>query len=73
MIANDRVYRDRSVVWNLFDEILADGDQPRDYENNAREIASVYFRDRGSKTQLFFANAARDIFASTRMPGRNSY
>lgn len=65
VIANDKAYRNRSVVWNLFDEILADGDQPQDYENNAREIASVYFRDRGSKMQPFFANAARDIFAST--------
>lgn len=65
VIANHKDYRDRSVVWNIFLEILADGDDPRDIETNAREIAGVYFRDRGSKLQPFFANAARDIFAAT--------
>lgn len=64
LIGNDSRFRDRSAVWNLFDEILADGEQPVDYEANAREIASILFKDRGSKTQPFFANAARDIFAS---------
>ena len=65
ILANDRTFRDRSAVWNIFDEILIDGKQPIDYEVNAREIASVLFKDRGSKTQPFFANAARDIFANT--------
>lgn len=65
VLANHRDYRDRSVIWNIFPEILADGNNPQDIENNAREIAGVYFRDRGSKMQPFFANAARDIFAAT--------
>ncbi len=64
IIGNDKRYRDSSVTWNIFDEILADGNQPVDYEGNAREIANVLFKDRGSKTQPFFANAARDIFAN---------
>lgn len=64
IIGNDRRYRDRSVVWNIFDEILADGNSEIDYEANAREIANVLFKDRASKTQPFFANAARDIFAN---------
>lgn len=64
VIGNDSRYRDESVTWNLFEEVLADGPLPADYEANAREIASVLFRDRGSKTQPFFANAARDIFAN---------
>lgn len=63
ILGNDRRYRQKSVTWNLFDEILADGNDPIDYEANAREIARVLFQDRGSKTQPFFANAARDIFA----------
>lgn len=65
IIANDLVNRHRSAVWNLFLDVLADGDDPRNYESNAREIAAEYFRDRGSQTQPFFAKAARDIFAST--------
>ena len=64
MIGNDSAHRDRSDVWNIFEEILADGSDPVDYEANAREIANVLFKDRGSKTQPFFADAARDIFAN---------
>ena len=63
-LGNSREFRDISVTWNIFDEILVDGDAPRDYEPNAREIAKVLFHDRGSKQQPFFANAARDIFAN---------
>lgn len=63
VIGNDRRFRDRSVTWNIFDEVLVDGDLPADYEANAREIASILFKDRGSQTQPFFCNAARDIFS----------
>ena len=64
IIGNDRRFRNKSVSWNIFDEILADSDQPIDYESNAREISSILFKDRGSKSQPFFCNAARDIFAN---------
>ncbi len=64
VIANDRAHRDQSDIWNLFLEVTADGNDPVDVEANAREIAAVYFRDRGSKMQPFFAKAARDIFAA---------
>lgn len=63
ILGNGREYRDKSVSWNIFDEVLADGDNPVDYELNAREIAMDLFKDRGSVSQPFFANAARDIFA----------
>lgn len=73
IIGNSESFRNRSVVWNIFDEILVDDDGKvpskddgeSNYETNAKEIAAVIFRDRGSKTQPFFANAARDIFANT--------
>lgn len=64
VIGNDNRYRDESITWNIFEEVLADGSLPADYEANAREIANVLFKDRGSKTQPFFSNAARDIFAN---------
>ena len=64
VIGNDKRYRDVSAVWNIFDEVLADGNQPVDYEANAREIANVLFKDRGSKTQPFFANMQRNCYCS---------
>lgn len=65
IIGNSPQFRGRSVTWNIFDEVLADGDDPVDYEANAREIAHVLFEGRGSATQPFFCNAARDTFAHT--------
>lgn len=65
IIGNGKQYRASSAVWNIFGEVLADGNDPIDYEANAREIASVLFKDRGSQSQPFFSNAARDIFSST--------
>ena len=58
-------FREYSERWNVFDEILVDGSDEEEIEANAREISSVLFKDRGSKTQPFFANAARDILAGT--------
>lgn len=65
VLGSSRQFRDRSAVWNIFEEILADGENPLDYEANAREIAAVLFEGRGSATQPFFALAAQEIFAST--------
>ncbi len=64
VIANGRSFRDRSVSWNIFDEVLADGEEPENYEPNAKEIAAILFKDRGSQAQPFFCNAAQDIFAN---------
>ena len=63
-VGNSKNFRQKSAIWNVFEEVLADGEDPRDYEANAREIARVLFADRGSKSQPFFANAARDIFST---------
>ena len=63
VIANGLEYREVASVWNVFSEILVDGWKRSSYESRAREIATALFKDRGSKTQPFFANAARDIFA----------
>ncbi len=64
ILGSSHEFRDKSQVWNLFNEILLD-DNDEDIEANAREIAAVLFKDRGSKTQPFFASAARDILAGT--------
>lgn len=63
VLGNGKAYRSISARWNIFDDVLADGDRPEDYELNAREIAASLFEGRGSDSQPFFSNAARDIFA----------
>jgi len=65
VIGNSKQYRSVSQRWNIFDEVLSDGHDRREYEINAKEIASVLFEDRGSTSQPFFSNAAKDIFAKT--------
>lgn len=62
VIGNSPAFRNRSHVWNIFDEILADGWEPYAISTNAREIAAALFHGRGSATQPFFCNAAKDIF-----------
>lgn len=63
ILGNGKDYRKNSARWNIFEDVLADGDNPEDYEINAREIAASLFQGRGSASQPFFSNAARDIFA----------
>mgnify|MGYP001059200797 FL=1 len=62
VIGNSARFRPISCTWNLFDEILADGWDETNISLNARELAAALFHDRGSSTQPFFCNAARDIF-----------
>lgn len=63
ILGNGKQYRNYTMSWNIFDEVLADGWDKEDYEINAREIAAGLFVGRGSESQPFFVNAARDIFA----------
>ncbi len=62
VIGNSARFRKESYTWNIFDEILADGADEVNISMNAREMASALFHDRGSSTQPFFCNAAKDIF-----------
>lgn len=64
VIGNSARFRSISHTWNIFDEILADGWGEADVALNARELAAALFHDRGSASQPFFCNAARDIFRS---------
>ncbi len=65
VIGNGGSFRDISMTWNIFDEVLADGWNDVDVTINAHEIAAALFHGRGSSSQPFFCNAARDIFAAT--------
>ena len=62
VIGNSARFRPISHTWNIFDEILADGWSDDAVSMNAREISAALFHDRGSESQPFFCNAARDIF-----------
>lgn len=62
IIGNGKKYRSISHTPNLFSEILADGLDDESIVINSKEIAASLFVDRGSTTQPFFSNAARDIF-----------
>lgn len=64
VLGNSREYRSRSVHWNIFTEILAGGSSPEEYEMNAKEMSAALFEGRGSASQPFFVNAAKDIFAA---------
>lgn len=62
VIGNSARFREISYTWNIFGEILADGNDDASVNMNARELASALFHDRGSASQPFFCNAAKDIF-----------
>ncbi len=62
VIGNSPRFVKLSHTWNIFEEILADGFDETHILMNAREMAAALFHGRGSSTQPFFCNAARDIF-----------
>lgn len=62
VLGNSVRFRPLSHTWNIFDEILADGWSEDAVSMNTREISAALFHDRGSSSQPFFCNAARDLF-----------
>lgn len=64
VLGNSKAYRERSIHWNIFEEVLSGGTDPVEYEMSAREMAAALFEGRGSASQPFFVNSAREIFAS---------
>ena len=64
VLGNSKEYRNISVHWNVFEEVLAAGEEPEEYEMSAKEMAAALFEGRGSSSQPFFVNAAREIFAA---------
>lgn len=62
VLGNSARFRPISYTWNIFDELLADGTDDANVSMNARELSAALFHDRGSETQPFFCDAARDLF-----------
>lgn len=67
VIGNSLEFLNKSCVWNIFDEILADGWSDYAVQANAREIAAALFHGRGSSSQPFFCNAAKELFYAVLM------
>lgn len=65
ILGNSVQYRSKSQKWNIFREILADGWNDQEIENNIYEISWSIFKEAIEKSKNpFFPNAARDLFAA---------
>lgn len=66
VIGNSPQYISKSVRWNIFREILADGWDEDRFNINTQEICKSFFKERTEKnsSNAFFPNAARDLLAA---------
>lgn len=66
VIANSRQYENVVSYWNIFKEIVSDGWEQECIEANINELSWAIFQEaiESNKSQPFFANAARDLFAA---------
>ena len=64
IIGNSPRYRKRSELWNIFEDVLADGWHEEDYLMNLNEISAGLFKKYESDSQPFFALAARGVFSA---------
>ena len=65
VLGNSAEYVAKSVRWNIFDEVTADGASRSSRRLNAMEIARSLFAERMKHTtNTFFPSAAQDVFSS---------
>ena len=65
VIGNSGEYYLKSLRWNIFKEICADGWDDSKIVTNAQEICRILFAEREKRSNNpFFPNAARDLLAS---------
>lgn len=65
VLGNSSQYSSKSVKWNIFREILADGFKEKDYLLNIQEICNSFFAERIQKSQnTFFPHAAADLLSA---------
>ena len=64
VIANSGIFQNLQQ-WNIYREILSDGEDIKSINENVSEISHSFFKEATEKTQqIFFPNAARDILES---------
>lgn len=66
VIANSKQYEKVASLWNIFKDIVADGWEQENIEANISELSWAIFQEaiENNKSQPFFPNAARDLFAA---------
>lgn len=66
VLSTSSIYSQEVCKWNIFSEILADGNNSTEIESNINEIAWGLFSESIEKNNSnpFFPNAARDLFSS---------
>ena len=66
VIANSKRYENVASIWNVYKEVIADGWEDGELETNINEISYAIFQEaiENNKSQPFFPNAARDLFAA---------
>ena len=65
VIGNSAQYRDRSQIWNIYEDALIDGWRSESAISiNINEMARILFEKNKSEAQPFFTNAARGIFCA---------
>ena len=66
VIGNSLNYRKKSAKWNIYKEIVADGNDKVSIAQNTQEICKSLFSEKVEKNSSnpFFPNAARDLLAS---------
>ncbi|MCL2065510.1 MAG: type IV secretion system DNA-binding domain-containing protein [Candidatus Cloacimonetes bacterium] len=65
VVGNSKQYASISQRWNIYNEILADGWEEKDFIVNAQEISKSFFAERmKNKENTFIPNAARDLLAA---------
>lgn len=66
VIGNSKQYEQCATVWNIYKDIVADGWELDAIEANISELSWAIFQDsiENNKSQPFFPNAARDLFAA---------
>ena len=66
IIANSKQYEQYASIWNIYKDIVADGWDSESIESNISELSWAIFQEaiESNKSQPFFPNAARDLFAA---------
>ena len=64
ILGNSPGWSEKSVKWNVYREVLVDGNQERNVSLNCGEIARSLFEGNKSEQQPFFSNAARGVFSA---------
>lgn len=65
VLGNSKGFINKSVRWNIYKEVLADGIDEHSYILNIQEVCRSFFAKRLEKTtNLFFPNAASDLLGA---------